>query len=134
MNTFSRRALSFLDVVAERIVPEIAGLDAQTRAEVVGTVDRALAERPRSLRFQFRAFLFVLRWLPALRYGAPLDRLTPARQDRVLRAFQDSPVPRLRSGLWGIKTLIFMGYYGRPEVWPRIGYAPVPEGNEKLGA
>jgi hypothetical protein len=118
--------------VAERIVPEIGGMPPAEREAIAATIDDAIAARPKALRVQFRVFLRLLKWLPALRHGAPLDRLPPETRDRVLRAFQGSPVARLRLGVWGIKTLVFMGYYGRPEVGAAIGYVPIRDGNEAL--
>lgn len=115
-------------------MPEVATLDDAAWARCLGIVQAMLAQRPARLVRQFRLFVAVLRWLPALRYGAPLDRLEPARQDAVLRWFQDHPMPIVRKGFWGLKALIFMGYYGRAEAGPAIGYRPVFDGNAILAA
>jgi hypothetical protein len=50
------------------------------------------------------------------------------QQDAALRWFHDAPLAPLRHGFWGVKTLIFMGYYGRPEAAAEIGYRPARAG------
>ncbi len=118
--------------VAARVVPETAALDAAGRARFAAIVGRALAARPPAIRRQLALFLGVLRWAPVARYGAPFDRLAPQRQDAVLRAFMEAPVAKLRGGMWGVRALVFMGYYGQPEVWPALRYAPSFDGNRML--
>jgi hypothetical protein len=118
--------------VAERIVPAAADLDGEGRSRFVAIVSSALADRPSSIQKQFGLFLGILRWAPLLRFGARFDRLRPDRQDAVLRWLLDAPVAKVRSGFWGLRALAFMGYYGQPEVWPRLRYTPASNGNERL--
>ncbi|MBI2223203.1 MAG: gluconate 2-dehydrogenase subunit 3 family protein [Acidobacteria bacterium] len=118
----------FLLSVGERIAPGLHDLDAAGRRRVAAIVERAVAARPPRVRRQLSAFLHLLRWLPAARYGRPFDRLRGAQQDAVLRWFHDSPLAPFRHGFWGVKTLIFMGYYGRPEAAAEIGYRPARAG------
>lgn len=126
--------LRFLLVVGERIAPGIAGLDREGRDRVSSIMAEAIGARPPALRRQLFAFLRVLRWAPLLRYGRPYDRLAPAQQDAVLRWFHDAPITALRQGFWGVKTLVFMGYYGRPEAGEQLGYRPSRDGNAILHA
>jgi len=128
------RRRDFFLALAARIVPETAALDAAARDRLVALVDDMLATRPASLLRELSLFFGVLRWLPALRYGRPLDRLDPARQDAALAWFQDSPVALFRKGFWGVKTLVFLGYYGRPEIGETIDYRPARDGNSLLHA
>jgi hypothetical protein len=128
--TGQRRAL-FL-VLAARIVPETVTLDAAARARMLALVEDALSARPVAVRRELAIFLRVLQWVPALRYGRPLDRLDALRQDAALRWFQDAPLAILRSGFWGVKTLVYLGYYGRPELGASIGYRPAHDGNRLL--
>lgn len=123
----------FLIAVAHRIVPGLGRENPELLARFREIVDGAMAARPAAIRAQFSLFLTLLRWLPALRFGAPLDRLPPRTQDRVLRWFQDGPILRLRQGLWAVKTLVCMGYYGQPEIAARIRYRPSFTGNRELG-
>ena len=43
---------------------------------------------------------------------------------------QDAPLLLLRRGFWGLRTLIFMGYYGRDAARDAIGYRADPRGWE----
>jgi hypothetical protein len=132
VSPLSEKQWAFLMEVARRVVPETAALDPGGRERFAAIVGKALEDRPRSIRRQFALFLGVIRWLPLLRFGAPFDRLRPERQDAVLLWFMEAPLGKLRSGFWGLRVLIFMGHYGRPEVWPAIRYAPSFRGNEML--
>jgi hypothetical protein len=128
----SERQWVFLMRVAERIVPAAGTFDADGRVRFVAIVSKALADRPRPIQRQFGLFLGLVRWTPVLRYLAPFDRLSPQRQTAVLRWLLDAPVAKLRGGFWAMRALVFMGYYGQPEVWPSIGYTPSFAGNERL--
>ena len=132
MLPLSERQWRFLRVVAVRVAPPVAGLDAAGASRFEAIVGKALADRPPALVRQFRLFLALLRWAPLLRFGARFERLSPARQDAVLRFLLDAPVAKLRAGFWGLRALVFMGYYGQPENWPAIRYAPSFDGNERL--
>ena len=123
-----------LKVFASRIVPESAALDAAGRARFHAIVAEALAERPSGVQRQFRTFLSLLRLTPLLRFGATFERLAPERQDAVLRWFQDDAPSLLRKGLWGLKTIVFMGYYAQTQVTESLSYTPTFSGNEKLHA
>ena len=134
MKSLSQEKAEFLQVLAARIVPETTDLDAAGLSRFFGIIDGALQERPASVRRQFAVFLGLLRWAPLARYGSPLDKLRTARQDAVLRWFEDCPVSLLRKGFWGLKAMVFMGYYGQPETNELVGYAPEFDGRERLHA
>jgi len=134
MKSLSQEKAEFLQVLAARIVPETAELDSAGSSRFFGIIDEALQDRPASVRRQFGAFLGVLRWVPLARYGSPLDKLRAERQDAVLRWFEDCPVSILRKGFWGLKAMIFMGYYGQPETNELVGYAPDLDGGASLHA
>ena len=123
-----------LSLLAARLVPESAQLSGAGHAEMLALIDEALADRPATMQRQFSLFLQVLRWAPVARYGRRLDRLAPQQQEAVLRWFQDCPVQIIRSGFWGVRTLVMMGYYARPEVGASIGYHPSADGNAVLHA
>jgi len=101
---------------------------------MLALIDRTLGDRGESVRRKLATFLAVLRWAPVVRYGKTFPELTPARQDAVLRWFESAPVTLLRQGLWGLKSMVFLGYYGRAEAWEEIGYAPSFDSLERLGA
>ncbi len=128
------RCAAILDAVATDIVPELATADAERWEAFHAIVDLALAERPPQVRRQFAAFLSVLNLLPLARFGAPFPRLAAARRRRVLQWLQDRAPARLRQGMWGLKTLVFMGYYSQGAVAPELSYCPSFSGNEHLHA
>ena len=115
-------------------MPETTELDAAGSSHFFGIIDDALQDREASVRRQFAVFLGVLRWAPLVRYGSPLDKLSADRQDAVLRWFEDCPVSLIRKGFWGLKAMIFMGYYGQPETNELVGYAPDFDGRTGLHA
>lgn len=116
--------------LAATIVPEAAWLKEPGWVELERIVEEALAARPPAMRRQLRLLIRVLDLLPVLRYGRRFGALGPAQALRFLSAFQDSPLLLLRRGVWGLRTLVFMGYYARPEGSAAIGYRADPRGWE----
>ena len=108
--------------VATCVVPEAARLDAAQWDEMEAIVTRAIAARSRSVQRQLALFLTLVEWLPLLRHGRRLSRLDPATRTRFLERLQRAPLLLLRRGFWGVRTLILMGYYGRPAAAADIGY------------
>ncbi|MGH7568449.1 MAG: hypothetical protein ACREL9_05685 [Gemmatimonadales bacterium] len=104
------------------VVPEASRLDDRGWDGLERIVDRALAARPARMRRQFGILLLLLQWLPLLRYGRSLTALDPTRRARFLAAIQDARLLLLRRGFWGLRTLILMGYYARPDASREIGY------------
>jgi len=114
------------------IVPEATKLDARAWAEVESLVDETLRERPASLHRQLRLLLRVIEWAPVLRYGRPFTGLDAATRTQVLNFLQEHRSRLIRTGFWGLRTLAFLGYYGRPEAAGEIGYAADRRGWEAL--
>ena len=108
--------------VATCVVPEAARLEAAQWDEMEAIVARALAARSRSVQRQLALFLILLEWLPLLRYARRLSRLDAARRANFLDRLQRAPLLLLRRGFWGVRTLVLMGYYGRPGAATDIGY------------
>lgn len=134
MNHLNDRAARVLDEVAACIVPELAAADPATRALLREVIDEALSERAPGVRRQFATFLSLLHLLPLLRWGSSFEGLDAARRRRYLLWLQDRAPSLLRKGFWGLKTLVFMGYYSQAAVAPSISYTPSFAGNEKLHA
>jgi hypothetical protein len=95
-------------------------------------VEDALEIRPPALRRQLQLFLGAIQWLPVVRYGRTFAALQNEQRSRVLHYCQDHPIERIRCGFWGLRTLAFLGYYGRPEGASAIGYRPHPRGWEAV--
>jgi hypothetical protein len=126
--------IDFLLLLGARIAPGLGEVEGRARDDVCRIIERAVAARPPRVQRQLAMFLSLLRFAPVARYGRPFERLSTDRQDAVLRWFQDARLPRLRQGFWGVKTLIYMGYYGRPDVGRDIAYRPSRTGNDLLDA
>lgn len=108
--------------LAVAIVPEAERLDEPAWAEVERIVDEALSKRPAAIRRQLLVFIRALNLIPALRWGRTFRKLDRVRRTRFLRGLQDAPVLLLRRGFWGVRTLVLMGYYGRPDAYAQVGY------------
>ena len=117
-----------LRAVATTVVPEAARLDEEGWAEMEQAIQTQLAGRPEGLRRQLRFFVRLLQWLPILRYGRRLTGLDPARRAVFLTWMQRAPVTILRVGFWGLRSLVFLGYYGSPRGAATTGYAAHHDG------
>jgi hypothetical protein len=124
------RARAAFRAVATTIVPEAGHLGPSEWDDVEAIIGRALAGRPSRLRRQLALLLVLLEWLPLLRYGQRLSRLDPARRLAFLERVEAAPLVVVRRGFWGLRTLILMGYYGRPAAAAAIGYRADPRGWE----
>lgn len=115
-------ARAVLRAIATTVVPEATGLDATQWDEVESIIARAIAARAPRLRRSLALYFALLEWLPLLRYGRRFSQLDAERRRRWLARLQDAPVLLVRRGFWGVRTLILMGYYGRPDAAVAIGY------------
>jgi hypothetical protein len=111
-----------LRAVATAVVPESSSLDDRAWSEVDAMIEQALAQRGPRVTRQLLLFLRLLELLPVARYGRPLTRLATHQRVTFLESIERSPVLVVRRGFWGIRTLIFMGYYTRADVATSIGY------------
>lgn len=119
---------STLRAIATTVVPESKSLSDPEWEDVERIIAGALAKRPPSIVRQVMLFLRVIQRLPLLRYGARFTALDDKRRAQVLNWLQDNPVFLLRKGMWGLRTLILMGYYARPDAANRIGYRASAQG------
>jgi hypothetical protein len=118
--------------VVVTVVPEAKQLDEPGWLSLEALVEDALETRAPALRRQLQLFLRAIQWLPVVRYGRTYAALGAEQRSRVLHYLQDHPVERIRCGFWGLRTLAFLGYYGRPEGAQAIGYGPDPRGWEAV--
>ena len=114
--------------VAHVVVPESPSMSAEGWTEFEATVERALASRPLTMQKQLVSFLKAVEYLPIPRYGARFSRLNAQRATAVLRWLEHSKALILRRGVWGLRTLVMMGYYTQPAVQQAIGYRAHPDG------
>ena len=108
--------------LASTIVPEAESLDPEGWARLEAIVDRAVARRPRSLQRQLAVFVRLLDLAPVLRWGRTFRRLDRSRRIAFLHRVQNARLFLFRRGFWGIRSLVYMGYYARPEAYDEIGY------------
>ncbi len=108
--------------LAGTIVPAAASLDEGQWGELEAIVEDYLSRRPAKLRRQLQLFVRVLQLLPLARYGKPFTALDAERRRRFLGAIQDAPVLLVRRGFWGLRTMVYLGYYNRAAAAAEIGY------------
>jgi hypothetical protein len=119
--------------VVSTVIPEAVNLDEPRWVELERVVEETLGARPRNLQRQLRLLLRGIQWLPVLGYGRTFTTLDPAGRLRFLSHLEDHPIPLIRKGFFGLRTLALLGYYGRPEAARAIGYAADSRGWEALG-
>jgi len=111
-------------------VPETARATPEEWSALEATVDGALARRPAALQHQVAAFLRLLDLWSRLRHRTGLTRLGPAKRQALVESFARSPLLLLRRGVWGLRTLVMMGWYTQDSVIRALGYRAAPEGWE----
>ena len=108
--------------LAASIVPEAATLDEAGWQEAETIVSGALATRPEPMVRQLLLFIRLANWLAVIPYGRPFTRLGPAARRAHLTRLESAPLLLIRRGFWGLRTLVFMGYYGQDRVRTELGY------------
>ena len=114
--------------LAITFVPEIAGATAAEWSELERRITQALTTRPPSMRRQLGLFVRVLGAASRIRYRTGLAALDPGRRIALLEAFAGSPLLLFRRGIWGLRTLIMLGWYTQPSVVTALGYRASPAG------
>lgn len=122
------RVRAVFRTVAQAMVPELRSIDPKYWNEIEDEVERALAQRPAAMRRQFASFLRLLDWWPIARYGRRLTKLDEERTVALLRGLERHPLLLIRRGIWGVRTLVFLGYYTRSDVAAFIGYRAHADG------
>lgn len=108
--------------LAAAFVPELAGAGAETWEGMEAAIAAALARRPPAMARQLVLFVRLLDlWALATR-GRRLERLAPEQRAALLRRLERAPLLLVRRGVWGLRTLVFLGYYTRPDVIEALGY------------
>ncbi|NIR59740.1 MAG: hypothetical protein GWO02_09555 [Gammaproteobacteria bacterium] len=114
--------------LAETFVPELADAGHEDWTRLMEIVGVALRQRPPSIERQLVLLVRVLDWMPLVTRGRRFAALSPDQRCRLLERWQDSRWLALRRGVWGLRTVVFMGYYSRPTVHRRLGYRAHREG------
>lgn len=121
---------SALRALAISFVPDTATATDAQWILLEARIEQALAARPAALRRQLALFLRLLDATARLRYRSGLSTLDPVRRTALLEWFAGSPILRFRRGIWGLRTLIMLGWYTQPSVIAALGYRASPAGWE----
>ena len=108
--------------IGTAVVPELANADDAAWHDIEATIASALATRPPAMLRQLELLLRIVASLSRLRFGRSLERVDQARREQFLLALQRSPLKLVRGGIWGLRTLVLMGHYTRPQVMAGVGY------------
>jgi len=108
--------------LATVFIPETAQADESAWQPLEQIVADALAARPPALARQVLLFIRILDGISLARHGRRLGSLDPAARTRLVEGIATSRVLLLRRGVWGLRTLVQMGWYGQPEVQRSLGY------------
>jgi hypothetical protein len=108
--------------VAATVVPETVALDPAGWATLEAAVEGALAARSERERRQLVLFLRLIEFGTLATHRGRFSRLTPALHTVVCRALERSPTLLVRRGFWGLRTLVFLGFYAQPAVQTQLGY------------
>jgi len=119
--------------VVSTVVPEAGQLNERGWQELESLVETTLEGRPPAMLRQLRMFLRLIQWCSVLRFGRRFSSLSPARRARMLTYLEDHRIELVRCGFWGLRTLAFLGFYGRAETLQAIGYAANSRGWEAQG-
>lgn len=117
--------------IAEAVVPEARAMNEAEWRAFDQVIDGVLSRRPAAMRRQLGLLLRIVNLFSLIRYRRSFSKLTNAQRTTLLSSLQDSPVLVLRRGFWGLRTLVFMGYYAQPERATALGYAAHPRGWEQ---
>ena len=109
--------------IAEVVVPETRTMSADEWSEFGEIITAALAKRPAAMRRQLDLFLTILNLLCLFRQRRSLPALSLEQRAAFLAGIESSRLLLFRRGFWGIRTLVFMGYYARAACAPQLGYA-----------
>ena len=110
------------------VVPEAVALTDDEWRAAASIIARAIAVRPAGIRRQLALFVRALDLVSLVRHGRVLRAVSTAERTRLLDSLARSRLLALRRGVWGVRTLAFMGFYARPEAARAIGYRASPAG------
>jgi len=108
--------------ITRAAVPASEVFDATRWSRAEEIVDAAMADRPPGVRRQVVLFIRVVDTLARVRFGRGLGSLPAARVRTLMRSLERAPIGLLRRGLWGVRTLAFMGCYAQDAVRKELGY------------
>ena len=118
--------------LATVFIPETAQADESAWQSLERIVADALATRPPALRRQVVLFVRLLDSYALLRHSRRLSALDDAKRRALVESIATSRLLLFRRGVWGLRTLVQMGWYGQPDVQRSLGYRASAAGWEAL--
>lgn len=103
-------------------------MDEAAWADAERLIGEALQGRAPRIATQLRLFIRATNLVAFLRFLRPFAALSTEGRTRVLRSLESSRLLIVRRGFWGLRTLVYLGYYGRESVWAQLGYRASPSG------
>lgn len=119
--------------MAATIVPELRTADEDIWRRTEAIITEGLSGRSNAIARQLVFFMRLVNVLAVFRFLRPFTALDDVRRLRFLSALENAPVLVIRRGVWGLRTLVFMGYYGQDDVQARMGYSANPLGWSAVG-
>jgi hypothetical protein len=113
---------SVFRAVATTVVPDAGQLTEAEWSALERIVEQVLARRPQRVRRQISALIRIIDTSALFATGQRFTTLDEAGRLRFLDRLSRAPLLLLRRGVWGLRTLVLMGYYARPEAGAAIGY------------
>ena len=115
---------------AQCFIPETArAAEAEWRG-LEDVVRTALAARPPRVRRQIALFVRLIDLAARARHRRGFAGLDTARATALLEGFADSRMLLFRRGVWGLRTLVMMGWYTNATVIAGLGYRATAAGWE----
>lgn len=107
---------------AQSFIPETARATEPEWRNLEDVVRNALAARPAGVRRQIALFVRLIDLAARARHLHGFGGLDGARATTLLQGFAASRVLLFRRGVWGLRTLVMMGWYTNPSVIAALGY------------
>ena len=113
---------------AQSFIPETAGASEPEWRNLEAAVQSALDARPSAVRRQILLFVRLVDIAARARHRHGFGALDAARSTRLLQGLARSRILLLRRGVWGLRTLVMLGWYTDPAVIAALGYRAVAAG------
>lgn len=110
------------------VVPDANSLSESEWPALYAVIDQALGSRPPAVRKQLSAFISLIRIITFVQHAKSFTALPTEQRYGLLHSLETSRIAVLRKGMWGLRTVLMMGFYARPNVASAIGYRADPSG------
>ena len=116
-----RRQKTFL-AFASRILPADESGPGGGTKETVRMADYGISHMNPKVSKLLKLFLLVFELFGIFFGGKGFSKLSPEKQERQMRWFENARLTNFRLGFFGLKTFVWYGYYTRSSTWKAIGY------------